>query len=109
MTDQNTDIAKGKILAYLLMSRQPVTVNVLQLSEKLKLTPEQVTVALRTLEAEVRATVTISRAIVQLIDEPQTALNPPDDTEWEKSTQATLDAEAAAAKAEKKAGKNATA
>lgn len=68
--DSQTDaaIAKGKILGYLLMSRQPVTINVAALADRLQLTPDLITVALRDLEAEARATVVISKAIVSLIE-----------------------------------------
>jgi hypothetical protein len=73
-------IAKGKILGFLLMSRQPVTINVAALADRLQLTPALVTKALQELEAETRATVTILKAIVSL---SEVAPEPPPESEKE--------------------------
>lgn len=103
MTDQNIDIAKGKILGFLLLSKQPVTINATGLAAKLQLTPELITEALRQLEDDLKVTVMISRAIVALTEEPGVAPNLVDDAEWSKAIQNQLDAEAAETKAPKKA------
>jgi hypothetical protein len=107
MTDQNIDIVKGKILGFLLLSKRPVTITMSGLGTKLQLGPEVLTLALRQLEDDLKVTMTINRAIVDLVDEPETAPNLIDDAEWEKATQATLDAEADEAKAARKGAKNA--
>lgn len=67
----DTAIAKGKVLAYLLLNRQPVAFSVSVLADKLQLTPALITGALRELEAEDRATVVIAKAIVTLIEPPE--------------------------------------
>jgi DNA-binding transcriptional regulator GbsR (MarR family) len=68
MTDQNIDIAKGKILGFLLLSKQPVTTNIPVLAAKLQLTPELISAALRQLEDDLKVTVTTNRAIIALVD-----------------------------------------
>ena len=66
---QAESIAKGKILGYLLMSKNPLSLNMVQLCDRLQLTPALATHALKELEAENRLELTISRAVVVLLPE----------------------------------------
>ena len=65
---QEQAIAKGKILGYLLMSKNPLALNMQQLCDRLHLTPAEATAALKGLEEEQRIELTITRAIVSLIE-----------------------------------------
>jgi hypothetical protein len=105
---QEQAIAKAKFLGYFLTARQPVNINVDQLSKSLNLTPEQITEILRELEVEGKLKVTILRAIAhQLNNEvPSPVMTAPtgDDSEWEDDMQSRLDAESAEKTESKKRG-----
>ena len=69
-TDQQNAIAQGKVLAFLLMGKNPCPLNVIFAAEKLQLEPEQISAALRALEIEGRIELVLTRAIVTLKDGP---------------------------------------
>jgi DNA-binding transcriptional MocR family regulator len=107
MHEQNKEaIAYGCVLAILMTSKQPAVITVATLASRLQLTQQEVTTALNQLEANGRISQIISRTIVQVIALPDSlpseVPNPFDEAEWEKHTQAELDAEAAKAKAARK-------
>jgi hypothetical protein len=70
--ESNDRIAQGKVLGFLHLSKNPCPFNVIYAAEKLQLTPEQISAALRALEAEGVVEVVMSRAIVTLKDVPST-------------------------------------
>lgn len=69
-TDQENAIAQGKVLAFLLMGKNPCPLNVIFAAEKLQLEPEQISAALRALEIQGRIELVLTRAIVTLKDVP---------------------------------------
>jgi hypothetical protein len=68
--ESNDRIAQGKVLAFLLMGRNPCPLNVIFAAEKLQLQPEEISAALRALEVEGRIELVLTRAIVTLKDVP---------------------------------------
>jgi hypothetical protein len=69
-SDQENAIAQGKVIAFLLMGRNPCPLNVIFAAEKLQLQPEEISAALRALEVEGRIELVLTRAIVTLKDVP---------------------------------------
>jgi hypothetical protein len=68
--EQENAIAQGKVLAFLLMGKNPCPLNVIFAAEKLQLEPEQISAALRALEIQGRIELVLTRAIVTLKDVP---------------------------------------
>ncbi len=91
-TDQENAIAQGKVLAFLLMGKNPCPLNVMFAAEKLQLEPEQISAALRALEVEGQIELVLSRAIVTLKDVPSAVSVelPPKETDAEAFTKAHL-------------------
>lgn len=64
-------IAKGKLLGYLLMNKNPLALNVIFAAEKLQLEPEEISAALWDLSDEGRIDLVLSKAIVTLRNAPK--------------------------------------
>jgi hypothetical protein len=68
---EQSNIAKGKVLAYLLMNKQPASLAIVTIAERLQLTPEQMSEALNDLCDEGKIRLVMTRAIATLCNRPE--------------------------------------